>query len=697
LINSAPVNALSDAVLKGIHDQYQRAVKDESVKGIVITSAIPGFFVAGADLQEIAQKQKGDDRSVFEKQLRFVHALLKQIESGFKPTVAGIDGLALGGGLELAMSCNARVASSQSRVGLPELNLGIIPGYGGTQRLPRLVGVEKALEMMLTSAPIPATVAHQYGLVDRVVDSKSVHESSIDLAAQIATFKCKRTQALQLNTRIENAEKLQEIFSKQEANAKRTSAHLPHVFSCIAATKAGLEFNGDYGSETEIKESMKLMSSPVAAALIHLFFAEKATSKIPGLKPIDKKIKKLGIVGGGLMGSGIAIVSLQSGISVVLKEVNQQALDVGIQRVKSYFEDRLKKKRITDKQYNDVLSRFKSQITYDGFDELEMVIEAVVEIPSLKQQIFVDLERVCNKDCILATNTSTIDINIIGKNIKALDRLIGLHFFSPVPVMPLLEIIYASKTSQNTIAVSVNFGKQIRKTTVVVGNCPGFMVNRSFFPYSQCAAYLTDRGVHPYIIDKALQKFGFRVGPFLLADLVGMEVGSLVSKSYATSFPDRTYPTNLTDLLFKDKRLGSKTGLGFYNHDPKTGRPTPDPELEKYLDQAKKIAGNPKPLGNLTEQQIVEYLLFPAVNEACRIVEEGLTYRVSDIDIASVMGMMFPRHTGGLMKFGDSYGAKYICDRLDEMAKEANGHKIFVPCSYLRQHAQSGQSLYQTK
>lgn len=695
ILNSPPVNALSDQVLQGISDQYNRAVRDSKVKAIVITSATAGFFVAGADIAQIQDKMaKNADASVMLNQLVTVHKLFKQLESGNKPTVAAIDGVALGGGLELAMSCNARVATPQSKLGLPELKLGIIPGYGGTQRLPRLVGVEKALEIILSSNPVSSNAAKQLGLVDVVVDRSALKESAVQLAADIASYKHKRTQALHLTTRLESSDKIKEIIAKHEANAKKTSSHLPHVQATINAVKAGLEFNGDYGLEAEMKEAMKVMGSPVAQSLIHLFFAEKATSKVPGLKPTNNNIKSLGVIGGGLMGSGIIIVALQSGIPVVLKEINDQVLNAGVQRVRSFFDDRLKKQRISEKQHKEILSRLAAQTNYDGFDKLDMVIEAVIEVPKLKQNIFAELEKVCSRECILATNTSTIDIDIIGANIRTHDRLIGLHFFSPVPVMPLLEIIRTKQTSQNVIATAVNFGKQIRKTSIVVGNCPGFLVNRSFYGYSQIAAYIVDRGANPYLVDRAMQKFGFRVGPFLLADLVGIEVGTMVHKSFVGAFPDRCYNATLNDIMYQNKRLGQKSGLGFYKHDPKTGRPSPDAEIEKFIAQSRKNAGNPdQSLANITEQQIVEYLLFPVVNEACRIIEEGLVYRVSDVDISSVMGMMFPQHRGGLMKWADSIGASYICDKLEEMYKKSN-LKIFEPSNYLREHAAKKQSLF---
>jgi enoyl-CoA hydratase/3-hydroxyacyl-CoA dehydrogenase len=696
-LHSKPVNALSEQMMNAIRTQINRAYNDKHAKAVVIASDIPGFFVAGADISQIMSNQydpRGKDVSFY----GFLHKnneLLNQIESGPKPTVAAIDGVALGGGLELAMATNARVCSPQSRLGLPELNLGLIPGFGGTQRLPRLIGVEKALEMMLTMTPISGIVAGQLKLADRVVESDKVKEAAIDLAVQIANHQHKRSKSLHLNNRLESPDKIREILEKQEANAKRFSSHLPHVQACINAVKAGLEYNGEVGLETEQREFLRICDSDTAKGLVHFFFAERATTKIPGLSSAikPKPIKKLGVIGGGTMGSGIAIAAISNGISVILKEVNDQALDAAVKRVREVLDGRLERKRITQQQYKDQLALFKPQTTYDGFKELDMVIEAVLEIIPLKQKIFQELEQQCNSNCILATNTSTIDISEIAKNTKAQDRVIGLHFFSPAHVMVLLEIIITKQTSHEAIAGSIQFSKQIKKTPIVVGNCPGFLVNRAFYPYGQAAHYLLDRGVDIYQIDKAIQSFGFRVGPFLMNDIAGVDVIKLAFGSMHTPFAARSYPIRLNHILVENKRLGSKTGAGNYKHDQKTGRPSPDPEIKKFVEQARKQAGNPPAISNITNEQIVEYLLYPAVNEACRIIDEGHVYRVSDVDIASSLGMNFPRHTGGLMKWADSVGAKKIYSTLNKLYNET-GLKLFEPSPYLTRCATNDESLY---
>jgi len=698
-LHSAPVNALSDEMMDAIRAQLERAWSDSSVKAIVLCSSIPGFFVAGADIAQIMKKQQkgGGADSKDENFAKFLHlnnGLMNKIEAGPKPTVAAIHGVALGGGLELAMACNARVCSPESRLGLPELNLGIIPGFGGTQRLPRLIGVQKALEMMISSVPIPGKVAEQLKLVDKLVDGASVLQTAIDLASQIALFKYKRTRALHINNRLESPDKLKFILDKAEADAKKLYSQLPHVQACINAVKAGLEFNGEVGLDTEGAEFLRVCDGPVSKGMIHFFFAERATGKVPSMGNVTgKKISKLGIIGGGTMGSGIAIAALSAGIEVTLKEINDQALQAGVKRVMDVLDGRLQRKKLSQQQYDKMTRLFKAQTSYDGFKELDMVIEAVLEIVPLKQKIFQEMEQQCNKDCILASNTSTIDLNQIGASVQSKDRIIGLHFFSPAHVMPLLEIIRTDKTAASTIATSLNFAKQIRKTPVVVGNCPGFLVNRTFYPYGEAAHYLVDRGVDLYQIDKAMQKFGFRVGPFLMNDIAGVDVINFAFKSMSEPFKNRTYPVYLNQLLVEAKRLGQKTGSGNYKFDSNTGRPTPDPEIRKFIEQARKMSGNPPLISGLSDQQIVEYLLFPTVNEALRVVEEGHVYRVSDVDVACTMGMNFPRHYGGLIKWADTVGAKYIAETLDRLAKES-GQKMFEPCNYLRQCANSGASLY---
>jgi enoyl-CoA hydratase/3-hydroxyacyl-CoA dehydrogenase len=691
--NSPPVNALSDEFVAALKQNIERAYGDDKVKAVVLSSGVPKFFIAGADITSFVKRQNSTDPNTASKDL-ISNDFAARIESGPKPTVAAIDGVALGGGLEIAMACNGRVATAASSFGLPELTLGIIPGLGGTQRLPRLIGVKKALEMILTSRPIGAKDALSLKLVESVVSSEQLIQTAVQLALEMANGTKARTRALQLRTRLEPPQVLEQIFAQYE---KTLDPRQPQQRAAFNSVRAGLEFDGNYGLLTEAREFKNLITSNVAKALCHFFFSERATVKIPGLQPTKDVIKSVGIVGGGTMGSGIAIACLLAGIRVVLKEVDQKFLDIGLGKIKGIFDSRLQRKRMTQDQYNKATSLLSGQIDYSGFDKLDMVIEAVLEQLPLKQQVFVELEQHCNKSCILATNTSTINIDEIGAKTKAADRIIGLHFFSPAYVMPLLEIIRTKNTSSETLSKSLKFSSQIKKTPVVVLNEIGFAVNRIFLPYFMASAFLVDRGVDPYRIDKALQKFGFAVGPFRVADISGIDVGKFSKESQSKLFKERIYNSYLDKLLLEDKRLGEKTGAGYYLYqgEGEVKKPVEDKELaQKYLNKARDLAkATPLKKKDLTDEDIQHILLLPAVNEACRVIEEKLVYRVSDIDVASTFGMNFPRFYGGIVKWADTFlGAKKVLEELEELYKET-GIKLFEPSKYLRECAESGRSL----
>jgi len=468
--HSPPVNALSAQFCVELEQNIKKAFGDNKAQAIVLCSAIPKIFVAGADINGLVENQQPGKKDPFKENLAF-NDFANTLEDGPKPTVAAIDGLAFGGGLEIAMACNRRIATSNGSFGLPELTLGIIPGLGGTQRLPRLIGVQKALEMMLTSRPINAKEASSLKLIDSVASSEQLLPQAIQLALNMATGHSSRTKALQLTTRLEPPSILSKIF---ETAHKKADPRAPQQLACIKAVQAGLEFDGRYGLQFENKEFTSCGVSNTAKAMCHFFLSERATTKIPNVQVAKQGIRSVGIIGGGTMGSGIAIACLQAGIKVILKEVNQKFLDAGLERIKSVYDSRLSRKRITQSDYDKSISNLKGSLDYNGFNQLDMVIEAVLEQIPLKQQVFGELENVVNEKCILATNTSTINIDRIAEKLKCKDRIIGLHFFSPAYIMPLLEIIRTKDTSNDTLGLSLKFSQQIKKTPVVVLNEIGF-------------------------------------------------------------------------------------------------------------------------------------------------------------------------------------------------------------------------------
>ncbi len=687
-IDSPPVNSLSKPVVQGLIDAVAAANADSGIKAIVITGA-GGNFVAGADIGELQQlaEQAGNGEIASN-----LSAALEDMEANAKPIVMAIDGFALGGGLELAMAGHRRVATTRCRVGLPELSLGLIPGAAGTQRLPRLAGPMLAAEMMLTSRQAKAKEALENRIVDELVEPDDLITAAIAAARKLAAGELEAVRASQLSDKLPAAETAQGLVDAAKAQMGDKARNLVHPDFCLDAILCGITDGYQAGLAREEENFRKCLESYQAQGLIHMFFSPRAATKVPGVtdqKLEPKPFTRAAVLGGGTMGSGIATSLLQAGLEVRLKEVDDDAAAAGRARIESNLGSRLKKGRISQEQHDEILSRLSTQTDYAGFDQLDIVIEAVIENIELKQAVFADLEKQTSPDCILATNTSTIDLNVVGKKTKAAQRILGTHFFSPAHVMPLVEIVRGEKTSVETLNSTIALAKRLKKTPVTVGNCVGFLVNRIFFPYGQMAGWLVDRGVDPYRIDKALFGFGMPMGPFRMGDLAGVDVAKFAGGILAKAFPDRAYHSTLVDHLFERKRFGQKTGVGYYQYaDGKTA--SEDPELAELVELARVDADNPPAL-KIEDSEIVERTLLPVVNEACRCLDEGIAIRASDIDVASCLGMGFPPYRGGIMKYADMLGAKYVADKLTAWHK-ADG-PLFAPCEYLLNKASTGESL----
>ncbi|KAH7666712.1 3-hydroxyacyl-CoA dehydrogenase protein [Dioscorea alata] len=641
-IINPPVNPLSVDVLLSMGENFGQALRRDDVKAIVFTGA-KGKFSGGFDINAFGKKGNWEEPEVGYLSKVF---LSDTLESARKPSVAAIDGLALGGGLELAMACHARVSTPTAQLGLPELQLGIIPGLGGTQRLPRLVGLSKALEMILLSKPIKGQEALDLGLVDAIAPSDTLVNTARLLALEIAEFRRPWIKSLYKTDKLEPLGEAREILNFARVQSLKQAPNLQHPLICIDVIEEGIVSGPNAGLLKEAMVSRELQSSETSKSLIHVFFSQRATSKVPGITDLGRaprKINKVAIVGGGLMGSGIATTLILSNYQVILKEVNEKFLNAGVDRVKANLQSRVNKGKMTQEKFEGTISLLKGVLDYEQFKDVDMVIEAVIENLSLKQQIFADLEKHCPPHCILASNTSTINLNLIGEKTKSQDRIVGAHFFSPAHIMPLLEIVRTHKTSPQVIQDLLDVGKKIRKTPIVVGNCTGFAVNRMFFPYTQSALLLVDHGVDPYQIDRVVTKFGMPMGPFRLVDLVGFGVAIASGISYLENYPDRCYRSMLLPMMVEDKRTGEAVRKGFYLYNEKR-RASPDPEIKKYIEKSRSIAGvipDPK-LMKLTDKDIIEMVFLPCVNEACRILDEKIAVKASDLDIASVMGMGFP-------------------------------------------------------
>ncbi|XP_022722446.1 peroxisomal fatty acid beta-oxidation multifunctional protein MFP2-like [Durio zibethinus] len=692
-IINPPVNSLSLDVLESLKESYDEALRRDDVKAIVVAGA-NGKFSGGFDITAFGGIQEGKVQKPKPGYIS-VEVLTDTLEAARKPSVAAIDGLALGGGLEIAMACHARISTPTAQLGLPELQLGLIPGFGGTQRLPRLVGLTKSLEMMLTSKPVKGEEALGLGLVDAVVSSHELLNTARRWALDILARRKPWVASLYKTDKIESLGEAREILNFARAQARKRAPNLKHPLVCIDVIEEGIVAGPKAALWKEAEAFQGLLKSDTCKSLIHIFFAQRGTSKVPGITDrglVPRRVKKVAILGGGLMGSGIATALILSNYTVILKEVNEKFLEAGIGRVKANLQSQVKKGKMTQEKFKKTISLLTGVLDYQSFRDVDMVIEAVIENVSLKQQIFADLEKYCPPHCILASNTSTIDLNLIGERTKSQDRITGAHFFSPAHVMPLLEIVRTKETSPQVIVDLLDVGKKIKKTPIVVGNCTGFAVNRMFFPYTQIGLFLVERGTDVYQIDRVITKFGMPMGPFRLADLVGFGVAIATGMQFIENFPERTYKSMLIPIMQEDKRAGEATRKGFYLYDNKR-KASPDPELKKYIEKARSISGvavDPK-FVKLSEKDIVEMIFFPVVNEACRVFAEGIAVKAADLDIAAVMGMGFPPYRGGIMFWADSLGSKYIYSRLEEWSNMYG--KFFKPCAFLAERAAKGAPL----
>ncbi|KAK5794462.1 Peroxisomal fatty acid beta-oxidation multifunctional MFP2 -like protein [Gossypium arboreum] len=692
-IINPPVNSLSPDVLYSLKESYDKALQRDDVKAIVVTGA-NGKFSGGFDITSFDGMQSG---KVEQPKLGFVSVEIVSdtLEAAKKPSVAAIDGLALGGGLEVAMACHARISTPTAQLGLPELQLGVIPGFGGTQRLPRLVGLTKSLEMMLTSKPVKGEEALGLGLVNAVVSSHELIETARWWALDILARRKPWVATLYKTEKLEPLGEAREIFNFARAQARKRAPNLKHPLVCIDVIEEGIVAGPRAGLWKEAEAFQVLLKSDTCKSLVHIFFAMRGTSKVPGITDrglMPRQVRKVAVLGGGLMGSGIATALILSNYTVILKEVNEKFLEAGIGRVKANLQSRVKKGKMSQEKFEKTISLLSGVLDYESFRDVDMVIEAVIENVSLKQQIFADLEKFCSPHCILASNTSTIDLSLIGERTKSQDRIVGAHFFSPAHVMPLLEIVRTKQTSPQIIVDMLDVGKKIKKTPIVVGNCTGFAVNRMFFPYTQLGLFLVERGTDVYRIDQVITKFGMPMGPFRLADLVGFGVAIASGMQFIENFPERTYKSMLVPLMQEDKRTGEATRKGFYSYN-NNRKPSPDPELYKYIEKSRSISGvavDPK-FVKLSDKDIVEMIFFPVVNETCRVLAEGIAVKGADLDIASVMGMGFPPYRGGIMFWADSLGSNYIYCRLEEWTKMYG--EFFKPCAFLAEMAAKGAPL----
>jgi 3-hydroxyacyl-CoA dehydrogenase len=659
-LNNPPVNGLGNALRAGIAAGLEKADSDPDIKAVVLIGSAKAFS-GGADIREF-------NKPPTKPNLPEVNDLQDSMQ---KPLVAAIGGFALGGGLELALGCHYRVALEKSLLGLPEVKLGILPGSGGTQRLPRIIPVHEAARMMILGDPIPAPRAKELGLVDEIV-SGDLLEAGIAYAQKLVAEGKGPRRVRDMAPNVEGDQKaLLEAVPEQAAKSAGGNPAPAEIAKCIHAAVT-LPF--DEGRKVERERFEYLVNTVESKALRHMFFAERQTSKIPDVPestPV-REIKKAAVVGAGTMGGGIAMSFANAGIPVVIADVSQEALDKGMQKIRSNYEATVKRGRLKPEEMEKRYALIQPSVDLNALRPADIVIEAVFEKMEVKQDMFKKLDAVMKPGAILATNTSTLDVNKIADVTKRPQDVIGTHFFSPANVMRLLEVVRGAKTAKDVLATTMKLGKKLKKVPIVSGVCDGFIGNRMIERYSQQAGLLLDEGASPQQVDAALQKWGMAMGPFTMSDLAGNDIGWDIRKRRYYEKPDMAY-SKFADKVCELGRFGQKTGKGFYRYEPGNRKALPDPEIDALLDKYRTEHGLQG--REISDEEIVERCIYGLVNTGARILEEGIALRASDIDMVYLAGYGFPAHRGGPMFYADCVGLDKVVAAIEKFQKGYHGEQ----------------------
>jgi len=678
-INNPPVNALSPGVPEGISEALDQIAQNASVKAAVLIGG-GRTFVAGADIKEFGKMTSGKSRGPG------LLPLLLKIEDSAKPVIVAVHGTAFGGGMELAMAGHYRVALPTAQFGQPEVKLGLIPGAAGTQRLPRLAGVSKAVEMCVSGNPINAEEALKLGIVDRIIE-RDLLAGAVAFAREVAGKPAPKTR--ERNEKLGNAtENAILISAAREAVAKKQRALFAPV-KAIDAVEAATKLPFEEGCKVEQKLFIACLFSEQSKSLIHVFFSEREVSKIPNIPKQTNviPIHSAAVVGAGTMGGGIAMVLANAGIPVLLKEADQSALDRGLATIQSNYANSVKRRRFSPQVAEERLKRITPTLTFGDFSKVDLVIEAVFEGMALKKEVFQQLDRVCKPGAILASNTSTLSIDEIASATSRPESVIGTHFFSPANVMRLLEIVRGKVSSKEVVATCMQLSRTLGKVGVLVGNCRGFVGNRMFGPYRREAQFLVEEGASVEAVDQALSDFGMAMGPLATGDLAGLDVGWRIRKEYRhLEVPGIRQPL-VEDRLCELGRYGQKTGAGWYKYDDQR-RASPDPAVDELIRKWVEEAGIVQ--RQVSAAEISDRCLYGLVNEGARILEEGYALRASDIDIIYINGYGFPAHRGGPMWYADAIGLKRVYDRIREFQHQHG--EIWQPAPLLQQLAEQGKT-----
>ena len=680
-INNPPVNGLGYETRLGITTGLERALADAAVKAIVMTGAGKAFS-GGADIREF-----GSPKALAEPNLVSV---ILALEASAKPIVAAVHSVAMGGGLELALGCHYRVASPGTLVALPEVKIGLIPGAGGTQRLPRVIGFENAMNMIVSGEPVKSemlAMAPGQKLFQKIVEG-DLMTGALAFAAEIADVR-----PLPLVRELKVSHPSADAYVQFVKNmVGGMSKNFPAPLKCVEAVAGSLKLKFDEGMKLERELFTGLMFTPECKALRHAFMAERATTKIPDV-PADTKVrdvKKLAVIGAGTMGGGIAMNFLNAGIPVVMLETRQEALDKGVGIIRKNYEAQVKKGKLKADKLDARMALLSTTLNYADLKDADMVIEAVFEDMAVKEKVFTTLDEVMKPGAILASNTSTLDVDKIAAFTKRPQDVIGTHFFSPANVMKLLEVVRGEKTAKDVLATVMQLGKTIKKTTVVSGVCDGFIGNRMIEQYSRQAGFLLDEGCTPAQVDKAMEKFGMAMGPFRMGDLAGNDIGWYIRKRRNAEQPGMRYSRS-ADLLCELGRFGQKTGAGWYDYAPGKRDAIPSRLVTDMIEKHRADLGTtPR---KISDDEIVHRLVYALVNEGAKIVEEGIAMRASDIDMVYLTGYGFPLHRGGPMNYADTVGLFNVVGAMKRFAANPlDDAGFWQPAPLLAKLAAEGKS-----
>jgi 3-hydroxyacyl-CoA dehydrogenase len=679
-LNSPPVNALGVPVIDGLHQLMQRAQADANTQAVVLIGAGRAFS-GGADIREFGKPRPADKPTLPQ--------LLEVMDRFTKPIIAAIHGVAMGGGLELALGCDYRIAAPGAQIGLPEVKLGLLPGAGGTQRLPRVTGVEKALAMITSGDPVPSDQAHQLGIVDEIVTGDLL-QNALSFAQKVIDGKRGTRKLSQLAAKMpEGASGVAEYFAAAKARIAKEKRGFPAPLACAQCVEAAATLPFAQGVARERELFMGLMSGTESRALRYLFFAERQAQKIPDVPDdtVPREIKAAAVLGAGTMGGGIAMNFANAGIPVTVLETSQEALDRGLATCKKNYANTVAKGRLTPEAMDKRVALMKGTLSYDDLKHADIIVEAVFEEMLIKKEVFAKLDAVAKAGAILATNTSTLDVNEIASATKRPQDVIGTHFFSPANVMRLLEIVRGAKTAKDVIATTMQLAKRIKKTGVLVGVCDGFVGNRMIFPYATQAWFLVEEGALPQQVDGALQQWGMAMGPFAMNDLAGMDVSWRIRKGNPNRRREGQRYSHLADWICEQGRYGQKTSAGVFRYEAGNRTPIPDPEIEALIMKASKQAGITRRA--ISDQEIIERCIYALVNEGAKILEEGIALRASDIDIIYRDGYGFPAYRGGPMFYADTVGLKSVYEAVEKY-HQAHGD-FWKPAGLLKKLAQEGK------